>query len=970
MANKLPLVNYSGEAREIASGDKIPVAYLQGVDSVIEIPDTAFADPNNPTISEVETWILSNLTSEELIDSTIAYARDIILRPNVYNYNYNGFSSPSYLNITVGGTTPPSAVPTLDSIDIDAVNYPINLDLLTSTYQPLKETDFDTLTLAIETAFSTAGYTVEVGFDYYFDASYTGTNVVNRITPKIRQITGSSSLTFTVNYTKWDGTTSDSRTTNTATPTLVYSEIIETCSIENPSHVWKILNSQVYQLYEKNRESNHYVEANYLPTHDPINYPVGLLFKDTRVDVLWKSTKYGWEIVSKPEFKVNVETSDLCIYNGTPGIWLKIKPNLIYTYTKAIISVSYSSALYNLVLPNTSFTEIELDGAVYQYISTSGSEIYYLWEDTVSTRRKYSSSSSASNLYLFVEQLNLGSNINGNISITTNLVDTSTDNSLGIDSVFTSIKYEINDGEYALSSSSEIIRNNKLPVYTNTERDSVTLTNTSVDIGKKIWNSTIDAEQTWDGTQWLTTETGGSNGCTQYEFQSTDTNVNTAGIGHITSYNSNGTLKLNKIDASSTDLTNYYDNLGVGSIISIYSPETGDNIKFEITSKSTSSNHYIFGVDYLAGYTATTTLPQDVKFCVFLYIPDIGGLVTDVTATLPLTSSGGTTPDIDINIDSTTLQVSGSNLAAKNTSAIWNANKIQGRDVLNDTPVDGDVIKWVAANSRFEFLPDNISGASYTGAITTTGGSTTTLLSSSEYEQIFDGVDTQDVVLPDATTMQLWQTFRIYNNSEEPIYVQDDGLNPIVTLQQFDRAVLIVTDISSSNGVWAYILTPGKRSIFYGNSVVSSAGTEVLTKDSEYETIVTGTSTHDVRLPDATTLDLYRKFKVTNESTQDITVSDANPTPIRTIKSKQKALFTLTDNSTAQGVWNITLFQSNLEFSGTGPFTLTSENGIPVTFKEGTNITMVRTGNELEISAAGGGVSLGKIIAISKKFYL
>ena len=73
MADKLPLVNYSGCIKEIAAGDKVPVAYLQGVDSVIEIPDTAFSDADNPTVTEVETWVNSNLTAEELLNSTIVY---------------------------------------------------------------------------------------------------------------------------------------------------------------------------------------------------------------------------------------------------------------------------------------------------------------------------------------------------------------------------------------------------------------------------------------------------------------------------------------------------------------------------------------------------------------------------------------------------------------------------------------------------------------------------------------------------------------------------------------------------------------------------------------------------------------------------------------------------------------------------------------------------------------------------------
>jgi uncharacterized protein (DUF2345 family) len=49
---------------------------------------------------------------------------------------------------------------------------------------------------------------------------------------------------------------------------------------------------------------------------------------------------------------------------------------------------------------------------------------------------------------------------------------------------------------------------------------------------------------------------------------------------------------------------------------------------------------------------------------------------------------------------------------------------------------------------------------------------------------------------------------------------------------------------------------------------------------------------------------------------------------------------------------------TNLTFSGSGPFTLESDTGTDVTITEGTNIDIVRTGNDLTFNAAGTDLSV------------
>ena len=84
--DKLPLVNYNGIIKEINTGDKVPISHLQGADSIIEIPDTAFVDADNPELSEVQTWVTANLTTDELVNSTVVYVRDIILKQEEYSF--------------------------------------------------------------------------------------------------------------------------------------------------------------------------------------------------------------------------------------------------------------------------------------------------------------------------------------------------------------------------------------------------------------------------------------------------------------------------------------------------------------------------------------------------------------------------------------------------------------------------------------------------------------------------------------------------------------------------------------------------------------------------------------------------------------------------------------------------------------------------------------------------------------------
>ncbi|MEA3496628.1 MAG: hypothetical protein U9R42_11390, partial [Bacteroidota bacterium] len=89
---------------------------------------------------------------------------------------------------------------------------------------------------------------------------------------------------------------------------------------------------------------------------------------------------------------------------------------------------------------------------------------------------------------------------------------------------------------------------------------------------------------------------------------------------------------------------------------------------------------------------------------------DITGTVIkiDPTANSGLTFSGG---QLEINTG-VGLTLSGGLLSAMNTTAYWNANQLQSRDIDNTAPSNGDVLKWNNTTSKWE--PDTDNGQTYT----------------------------------------------------------------------------------------------------------------------------------------------------------------------------------------------------------------------------------------------------------------
>lgn len=99
--------------------------------------------------------------------------------------------------------------------------------------------------------------------------------------------------------------------------------------------------------------------------------------------------------------------------------------------------------------------------------------------------------------------------------------------------------------------------------------------------------------------------------------------------------------------------------------------------------------------------------------------------------------------------------------------------------------------------------------------------------------------------------------------------------------------------------------------IQYGfTSTATSAGTLNLVNTSKQIQVFTGTSTHTMKLPDATTLNANGgiSFTVINQSTGAITVQDNGSNTIATIPGGASTDFIVTNVSTANGVWRVGAF--------------------------------------------------------------
>jgi len=89
------------------------------------------------------------------------------------------------------------------------------------------------------------------------------------------------------------------------------------------------------------------------------------------------------------------------------------------------------------------------------------------------------------------------------------------------------------------------------------------------------------------------------------------------------------------------------------------------------------------------------------------------------------------------------------------------------------------------------------------------------------------------------------------------------------------------------------------------STIVSSAGSSTLLYNNNKNIIITGSTTHTLKLPTGTSMRVGNSFSIKNQSTGTVTVQYNDGSTAATLTSGVFATFLLTDKSTSNGTWSI-----------------------------------------------------------------
>lgn len=113
----------------------------------------------------------------------------------------------------------------------------------------------------------------------------------------------------------------------------------------------------------------------------------------------------------------------------------------------------------------------------------------------------------------------------------------------------------------------------------------------------------------------------------------------------------------------------------------------------------------------------------------------------------------------------------------------------------------------------------------YQTQTTATSGGTTTLVNTSKQIQVFTGVTTQTIVLPDATTFQsTGESYQIYNQSTGSLTIHYNDASVFGTVQAGNTLVVTLTNNGTSNGTWVTLSTSASGGLFTPAATETIAG--------------------------------------------------------------------------------------------------------------------------------------------------
>jgi hypothetical protein len=130
----------------------------------------------------------------------------------------------------------------------------------------------------------------------------------------------------------------------------------------------------------------------------------------------------------------------------------------------------------------------------------------------------------------------------------------------------------------------------------------------------------------------------------------------------------------------------------------------------------------------------------------------------------------------------------------------------------------------------------------------------------------------------------------------------------------------------------------------------TASGVTVLTRSSQTNQMFEGTDPETVQLPDATTLQLGRRFYIANRSTDAVTVNDDGGTPLITLPADSQITVILIDSATSDGTWDVSSFNAGI-ITGIVPM-LNGGTGAALTGIAG-GVVWSDTTTTMDITAAG-----------------
>lgn len=360
-----------------------------------------------------------------------------------------------------------------------------------------------------------------------------------------------------------------------------------------------------------------------------------------------------------------------------------------------------------------------------------------------------------------------------------------------------------------------------------------------------------DTVWTWDSdtSDWVNT---GASGTSSFTGITSGTNTSAAmvvGTGGSLSTTGSGTIAATSVPASGitgstlasgvtassltslgtlTSLSINGDQTFIGSVRRIY----GD------FSNATKSNRLSFQSSTSNGTTGIAALPNGTAQVGSFFAHGGSDADNSAYAQFHCDSSGGhvginssktgtgTTLPIKFQIDNTTklsLDTSG-NLnyvnATASTAAVFDSSKNLTSLAYNSVATASNLAQW---DSNVNFAANNII-RNLTSVVTS--GGTTTLTAASAGIIILTGSSSQNVVLPDATTLKLNTPYEIRKQSVGATAVIKDGAGNtlITTASDADFIVLAVTNISSTAGTWTVIARGSSSGSVAGSTAIRNTG--------------------------------------------------------------------------------------------------------------------------------------------------